>query len=81
MKARRTAAIVVRSLLAALGEVCVAGLVAGWVVGRLVMVWPVMGSVEVAVDICVRGISLKVVGWKARPRSWWRRWLGKPLGC
>ena len=51
VKARRTAVIVVRSLWAALGEVWVAGLVVGWVVGRLVVCWPVEGSVVVAVDI------------------------------
>ena len=51
VKERRTAAIVVRSLWAALGEVCVAGLVVGWVVVRLTVCWPVVGSVVVAVDI------------------------------
>jgi hypothetical protein len=46
-----TAAIVVRSLSAALGEVCVAGLVVGWVVDRLVVCGLVVGSVVVAVDM------------------------------
>ena len=46
-----TAAIVVRSLWAALGEVCVAGLLVGWVVDRLVGCWPVLWDVVVAVDI------------------------------
>jgi hypothetical protein len=46
-----TAAIVVRSLLAALGEVCVVGLLLGWVVGRVVVCGLVWGSVVVAVDI------------------------------
>ena len=46
-----TAAIVARSLLAALGEVCVAGLLAGWVVDRGGWFWLVVGSVVVAVDI------------------------------
>jgi hypothetical protein len=49
---------VVRSLLAALGEVCVAGLVVGWVVDRLVVCWPVSWEVVVAVDIIPR------IGWK-----------------
>jgi len=47
-----TAAIVVRSLWAALGEVCVAGLLVGEVVDRLVMVWLVSWDVVVvAVDM------------------------------
>ena len=44
-------AIVVRSLWAALGEVCVAGLVVGWVVDRLAVCWPMSWEVVVAVDI------------------------------
>ncbi len=57
-----TAAIVVRILWAALGEVCVAGSVLGWIEDRLVMVWPVSWEVVVvAVDIWVRGISLDMV--------------------
>ena len=63
-----TAAIVVRSLWAALGEVWVVGLVVGWLVDRLVVCGLVRGSVVVAVDIWVREISLKMGGWKARPR-------------
>ena len=51
MKASFTAAIVVRSLLAALGEVCVAGLVLGWIEDRLAVCWPVSVDVVVAVDI------------------------------
>ncbi len=51
MNASFTAAIVVRSLLAALGEVCVAGLVVGWVVVRLVVCWPVSVDVVVAEDM------------------------------
>jgi len=47
-----TAAIVVRSLWAALGEVCVAGLVLGEVVDRLVVCWPQSCDVVVAVDMC-----------------------------
>ena len=34
-----------------MGEVCVAGLVVGEVVGRLVVCWPVSWDVVVAVDI------------------------------
>jgi hypothetical protein len=48
-----TAAIVVRSLWAALGEVCVAGLVVGWVADRLDVCRPVSWDVVVAVDMCV----------------------------
>jgi hypothetical protein len=51
VKASFTAAIVVRSLWAALGVVCVAGLVVGWIVGRLVACWPVSWDVVVAVDM------------------------------
>ena len=51
VKAKRTAAMVVRSLLAALGEVCVARFVVGWVVVRRELVWPVSWDVVVAVDI------------------------------
>ena len=51
MKARRTAAIVVRSLWAALGVVWVTGVLVGWVVVRRELVWPVVGSVVVAVDM------------------------------
>jgi hypothetical protein len=65
VKAMRTAAIVVRSLWAALGEVCVAGLVVGRVVGRLVVCWLVSCDVVVAVDmnemvpvlVCERGLG------------------------
>ena len=52
-----TAAIVVRSLWAALGEVWVVGLVA---VDLLVDCGGVVGAMVVAVDIWVRGISLEV---------------------
>ena len=44
-----TAAIVVRSLLAALGEVWVVGMLVGWVVLRLAVCWPVSWDVVVAV--------------------------------
>jgi hypothetical protein len=45
---KRTAAIVVRSLLAALRSTCLAGVLvlAGWFVGRLVACWPVVTPVE-----------------------------------
>jgi hypothetical protein len=46
-----TAAIVVRSLWAAFGKVWVVGVLAGWVVDRLAVCWPVWGSVVVAVDM------------------------------
>jgi hypothetical protein len=44
---------VVRSLLAAFGEVWLAGVLVlvGWLVGRLLVCWPVEGSVAVAVDM------------------------------
>jgi hypothetical protein len=46
-----TAAIVVRSLLAAERSDWERGVLVGWVVDRLVVCWPVVGSVVVAVDI------------------------------
>ena len=52
VKAKRTAAIVVRSLWAALGVVWVTGLLVGWVVVRLAVCWPVSWDVVVAVDMC-----------------------------
>jgi hypothetical protein len=42
---------VVRSLWAELGEVCVAGLMVGWVVDRLVVCKPVSWEVVVKVDM------------------------------
>ena len=57
VKASLTAAIVVRSLLAALGDVWVTGLLVGWVVDRLVVCWPVSWDVVVAVDIKM-GVSV-----------------------
>jgi len=51
VKASLTAAMVVRSLLAALGVVWVTGLLSGWDVDRLVVCWPVSWDVVVAVDI------------------------------
>ena len=49
---------VVRSLLAALGVVWVRGVLVGWVVGRLVVCWPVSWEVVVAVDIGSPGSGL-----------------------
>jgi hypothetical protein len=46
-----TAAIVVRSLWAALGEVWVVGMLVGWVVDRLVVCWPVSVDVDVVVAV------------------------------
>jgi hypothetical protein len=51
VKASFTAAIVVRSLWAALGVVWVMGLLLDWDVDRLVVCWPVSWDVVVAVDI------------------------------
>jgi len=51
VKASRTAAIVERSLLEALGVVWVMGLLLGWDVDRLVVCWPVSWEVVVAVDM------------------------------
>jgi len=51
VKASLTAAIVVRSLWAALGLVWVMGLLLGWVVDLGGWLWLVVGSVVVAVDI------------------------------
>lgn len=51
MKARRTAAIVARSLLAAVRSSWLVGLLVGEVVVRREPVWPVVGSVVVAVDM------------------------------
>ena len=51
VKASLTAAIVVRSLWAALGMVWVTGVLVGWVAVRLVVCWPVSWDVVVAVDI------------------------------
>ncbi len=56
----------VRSLLAALGEVCVVGLVVGWVVDRLVVCWPVSVDVVVAVDI---GTCDLLEGWMEGPAA------------
>ncbi len=80
VKASLTAAIVVRSLLAAERSSWVVGVLVGGVVDRLVVCWPVLWDVVVAVDIWVRGVSLKVVGWKARPRMLVAARAGKSHG-
>ena len=59
VKASFTAAIVVRSLWAAVGVVWVTGLLVGWVVDRGDWVWPVVGSVVVAVDMKY-GVSVRM---------------------
>ena len=51
VRARRTAAIVVRSLLAAERSSWLVGVLVGWVVVRRELVWPVSWDVVVAVDI------------------------------
>ena len=57
VNASLTAAIVVRSLLAALGFVWVVGLLVGWIVVRLVVRWPVSWEVVVAEDIVFFGFD------------------------
>jgi hypothetical protein len=68
VNASLTAAMVVRSLLAALGEVWLAGVfvVVGWVVDRLVVCWSVEGSVVVAVNIGTCGL---LEGWMEGPAA------------
>jgi len=51
VKASLTAAIVVRSLWAALGVVWVTGVLVGWVAVRLAVCWPMFVVVVVAVDV------------------------------
>ena len=55
VKARRTAAIVVRSRWAAERSSWVVGVFVGWVEVRLVVCWPVSWDVVVAVDILLFG--------------------------
>jgi len=52
-----TAAIVVRSLWAALGVVSVTGVSVGWVVLQLAVCWPMSWDVGGAVDIVVCGFD------------------------
>ena len=84
MKESFTAAIVVRSLWAALGRVCVAGLVVGWVVVRLVVFWPVSWDVVVvAVDIVtcellegwMEGSAAKTADRPVATQDWKSPWL------
>ena len=83
VKARRTAAIVVRSLWAAERSSCVVGVFAGWVVVRLVVVWPAMGSVVVAADMgmCgflegwMKGPVAKTAGRLVATQAWKTLWL------
>ena len=56
MKARRTAAIVARSLLAAERSRWLVGVLVGWVVFRREIVWPVSWDVAVAVDMGARNL-------------------------
>jgi hypothetical protein len=51
VKATLTAAMVVRSVWAALGVGWVTGLLLGWDVDRLAVCWPVSWDVVVAVDM------------------------------
>ena len=56
----------VRSLWAAERSSCVVGVFAGWVVVRLVVVWPAMGSVVVAADMGMCGF---LEGWMKGPAA------------
>jgi hypothetical protein len=72
-----TAAIVVRSLLAAERSSWVVGLLVRWVVDRLVVCGLVWGSVVVAVDIgCAESPLVWLDGQPGRA-DWWRHGLGK----
>ncbi|MFM8496758.1 MAG: hypothetical protein ACKOEM_14765 [Planctomycetia bacterium] len=66
VNAKRTAAIVVRSLLAAERSSWVVGVLLGWVVDRLVVCWPVSWDVVVAVDI---GTWNLLEGWVEGPAA------------
>jgi hypothetical protein len=77
----QAAAIVVRSLWAALGEVCVVGLVVGWVVVRLAVCWPVSVEVVVAVDIEVCVSIEKVRGLSVTGESRKTPWLVTVFGA
>ena len=66
VKATLTAAMVVRSLWAALGVGWVTGVLVGWVVVRLVVVWPVSWELVVAVDI---GMWNLLAGWIEGPAA------------
>jgi len=83
VKASFTAAIVVGSRWAALGVVWVTGVVVGWVAVRLVVCWPAMGSVVVAVDIgtwnlleeCGEDPTATTADRPVAGRAWKRPWL------
>ena len=66
MKESFTAAIVVRSLLAAERSSWLVGVLVGWVVVRLVVCWPVSWDVVVAVDI---GTCDLLKGWMEGPAA------------
>ena len=53
VNASLAAAIVVRSLWAALGEVWMTGLLLGWVVVRLELVWPMLMEVSVVIAVAM----------------------------
>ena len=82
VKASLTAAMVVRSLLAALGVVWVMGLLLGGV-DRLVVCWPVSWDVVVAVDIgtwnllgeSVEGPAAKTADRPVAARAWKSPWM------
>ncbi len=84
-----TAAIVVRSLWAALGVVWVTGVLVGWVVGRLVVCWPVSWDVVVAVDIgtwnllgeSVEGPATETADRLVATQAWKSPWLVTVFGC
>ena len=83
VKASLTAAIVVRSLWAALRSSWVVGVLVGWVVVRLVTCWPVSCEVVVVVDIgtgnlleeCVEGPAAKAADRLVAARAWKSPWL------
>ena len=83
VKAKRTAAMVERSLLAAERSVWVAGVVVGGVVVRREVVWPVSWEVVVVVDIgtwnllgeSVEDPAAKTAGRPVAERAWKRPWL------
>ena len=78
-----TAAMVVPSLWVALRSSWVVGLLVGWVVGRLVVCWPVSWEVVVAVDIgtlsllgeCVEGPAATTADRPVAARAWKSAWL------
>ena len=83
VKASLTAAMVVRSLWAALGVVWVTGMLLGWVAVRRELVWPVSWDVVVAVDIgtwnllegWIEGPAAKTADRPVAARAWENPWL------